>query len=283
MNSRATSITNLPEIKILRIRTNPNSSTNGELTLTEQRSDLTAINRADLEKLLSDVKDLTNKLATANRLIDTLSEELASAGVAPTTFNSKDIKQYFELICGFNKEREELANKLSTSQEETKSIRELFKTKMEEVFRAQAELREPRLMPIAIEGCLNCSALDHSFKECEKPYNGRFCQLCGSLEFSTEECPWPHYKRRLSRVSNLHCCEMCRNPLHMPDINCDECRERMIKSAIKRRNKLTQELEDQSMELKPLNKIEEMEHLLSDSENEANNSFSVFSIYKAVN
>lgn len=282
MNSRDTSITNLPEIKVLRIRSTFNDS---ELKLTEGSSDLTVINRQDLQKLLSDTNDLTKKLTTANRLIDALSEELASAGVAPTTFNSKDIKQYFEVICGLDKERRELADKLSASQEETKSIRELFKTKMEEVFRAQAELREPHLTSIAIEGCLNCSALDHSFKECAKPYNGRFCELCGSLEFSTENCPWPHYKRRSSRVSNLHRCGWCRNPLHMPDVNCDKCRERMIKSAIERRNKLAQELEDESIELKSLDKIQEMEHLLSDSEDEdkADHSLSVLPIYRTVN
>lgn len=101
----------------------------------------------------------------------------------------------------------------------------------------QSELREIRIRPKAPEGCLNCGAQGHSFKFCKKQYNGRFCQICANPEFSTDKCPWPHAAKGKFDVPEYQRCKGCRRPKNLPDINCGDCRNRVIETKIAQRDK----------------------------------------------
>ncbi|XP_043478176.1 uncharacterized protein LOC122508724 [Leptopilina heterotoma] len=127
--------------------------------------------------------------------------------------------------------------------------RNLFRHKISEVFKMQAELREIRIRPKAPDGCLNCSMPGHSFKFCRNEYTGRFCQKCANPDFSTDECPWPHVAEGKFDIPDHQRCKTCKRPKNLPDVNCGECRKREMERRIAKRDQQMLEVIKQTSSL----------------------------------
>ncbi|XP_051176163.1 uncharacterized protein LOC127291227 [Leptopilina boulardi] len=190
----------------------------------------------------SDITDLYRKLLDSVQRERELSNSLVAAQkeLAEYKVENKSMKADLE---SYDYDYKSLSNDYTAVEILNKRFKELFSKKMSEVFLAQAELREPRLRPKASEGCLNCGQQGHSFRLCKQPYTGKYCQKCAIEGFSTADCPWPHYAMVRYQVPESNRCKHCWRPRNFPDVNCYECRRRLISSNTFARNKTAQELE----------------------------------------
>lgn len=268
-NISALNISSLPEISAIQIPVVSESS--DSLEFNDQAIGLIAISKADFKRLVNSRQQL-------------LREKLNVAETTPTTSKDKDAIANYKILSKLLDEKQNLAEQLASQNEEIENLkleiaklkslvvsydtdyynlladydyveelhrrtRDLFKHKISEVYKMQSELREIRIRPRAPEGCLNCSLHGHSFKNCNKPYTGRYCQKCAAPDFSTEECPRPHVAETKFDVPEHLRCKGCKRPRNLPDVNCGECRRRTIERETANRDQQMSKIIDQTRNL----------------------------------
>lgn len=287
-NTNMTTSSTVSEIPLMRLTSTPEErlDMHHDSEFIEEPSGLIVLSRADFESLRNAQRSLSAQLKEAQECITTLRNELASAKELAPIDSVHNVSAQYKMFMELTKERQDVTGQLLESKEEATQLkqqaaklqsdvesyerdydslsadyahlekvytktRDLFTRKISEVFRAQVELREPRLRPKAPEGCLICGVSGHSFRTCQKPYGGRFCQKCANPDFSTDYCPWPHYSGGSGQIPESSRCKICWRPHNLPDVNCADCRKRMIRSRIIKRNQQAQMLEDQATQPPP--------------------------------
>ncbi|XP_043481306.1 uncharacterized protein LOC122510599 [Leptopilina heterotoma] len=275
----------LQEIPVLCITPLPEDQgePSSAITLEQPSSGLVVLRKTTLETLLAERDNLKEKLTTIQQQLSSF-EEKEKLNCATTSKATEHKEEHYQFMADLNKERYNLTNTISELQKEITDLKveratmkkdldsyeadfnrvcddysyqedyslrlkKLFYNTVSEVCHALANLREPKLRPKAPEGCLNCGISGHSFRSCQRKYNGRFCQTCAHPDFSTAECPWPHYPNGPSSIPESSRCKSCWQSKTTPNPHCAECRRRMIRENTIKRNKLDQELEDASFSL----------------------------------
>ncbi|XP_051159142.1 uncharacterized protein LOC127286075 [Leptopilina boulardi] len=280
VNNTANSL-KLPEIPVIQISVISNEGKQVEFS--NRPSGLIALSKTDFESLVSSRQEFSDQLMEAHKTINDLRDKLSETEATTNTNGVPDVATHYKMLTELLQEKQKLAEQLPRYKEEalhfkseaTKQkklvdsyeidynslladynyleklyhrTRDLFRHKVSEVFKMQSELREIRIRPRAPEGCLNCGSPGHSFKCCKKAYSERFCQICANPDFSTDECPWPHVADGKFDVPEHQRCKVCKRPKNLPDVNCGECRRRVIEIKIAKRDQQIIELVKRTIE-----------------------------------